>query len=157
MRNVKLSVGVSPALLKDIMFSLASLAVVAAAMTAIFMPPRYSIAVSTSATRGVSAANFIDIYGSLKDSTGEPISGASVEVFDGSGKRQDFVKTKADGTFSSHFNDTGGPFTVKITAVINGQTVTGTWSMDMRPGYTYGFVMTVTPDNTIVFVPIPGY
>jgi hypothetical protein len=143
-------------LMEDAVFTLLSVMVVIAAMIVILAPPRMSIGVRLEEAHAA-GGKAIDIYGSLVDENGQPLKGATVEIYDRNGARVGIAHTDNNGFFDTKFWQDRGVYTIRVAYTSGGQTVTGSMSLDAQPGYDYGVQATLTQTDVIVFVPVPGY
>ncbi|MBA4370065.1 MAG: hypothetical protein C0418_00610 [Coriobacteriaceae bacterium] len=123
----------------------------------VFLPAGSEIVVRTATAKPADNPQFIVCYGSLVDESGQPVSGAAVEVRDSSGAVVQSGTTAADGTFRFRWKDGADTYTVTLTANVGGVPVTGSTTLAMAPGSSYGIDATLVQSTTIIFVPIPTY
>lgn len=149
--------------IEDLIFTLLSLLVVAVAISVLVTPsePTLALAVQPPGKGGGGGGTVnpkqIELYGSLVDETGAPIKSALIEVEYADGTRVASARTKTDGTFLMQFNEGAAPYTIRVTVVVNGVTVTSSTTMNVAPGMKWGIQMTLSQGSTWVFVPLPGY
>lgn len=141
-------------LAEDLVFTVVSIVVLLAAAVALFAPPGISFEVTEA--RAATNEHQIQFYGILVDEFGEPVKNAQVVIYDVNGVRMASCRTKLDGSWSCQFNETAGPYTVSISFVSGGETISGSVGVDAAPGMRYGVSGTVDSGG-ITFVPIPGY
>lgn len=144
-------------ILEDLVFSVLSLLVAVVAITAITTPPQAMIAAAVSAKRPQPNKTQIALYGTLVDASGQPISGASVEVRDSAGNVVATDVTDAGSAWNVKFKGDAGTYTVVVTFLDGGTTVTGSATIDASPDMQWGVRMTYTGSSSWVFVPLPGY
>lgn len=145
--------------LEDLVFTLLSLAVVGALLSALVMPPQASLAATVTGIQP-NAANQsrVILYGTLVDASGAPISGATISVYDSAGNLRDTAVSGSSGVFQLiRFKDTTDTYRITVTVNVNGTPTTGTFNLSMSPGFKYGVQVVFTPPATFNFVPIPGY
>lgn len=143
--------------LEDIVFTILSLAVMVVAATAIIGSPQASIAASVNAQGATVNPKQVAFYGTLVDANGVPIKNADISIQYSDGTQVASARTKSDGSWNLQFNDGPAPYTVTVTTVINGQTVTGSVDVPATPGMRWGIQMVFTQPSSWVFVPLPGY
>lgn len=140
---------------EDAVFTALSVAVLLVVAGFLFSQPQATLT-AQAAPIAAAPANQTLVYGSLLDANGQPIKNAVIQIFEGTDRVRQ-VRTKNDGTFSTQFSEGTETFTITVTVVVNGQSVTGTTNVVMQPGMQYGLQMVFSEPNSFVFVPIPGY
>lgn len=140
--------------LEDFVFSILSLLVIMVAIVAIVTPQQPQLALAVSAQAAV--RDRIDVYGTLVDETGTPIPGATIQIKKG-GAVLASATTATDGSWATWFVDKTRDYTIVVTYVQNGTTVTASQSVTMDPNMSWGIQITFTQPSSWVFVPLPGY
>lgn len=143
--------------LEDFIFSVLSLLVVAVAITAVMSAGHGSLSATVTSAYAIPGWKTINMYGTLVDASGNPISGATVSVDYRDGKKAATTTTAADGSWSVSFMDGAGPYTITVTVMVDGVPVTGEITIDAAPDMFWGVQMVFTQPSSWVFVPLPGY
>lgn len=144
--------------LEDLIFSLLSIVVLMIAVFAITSPGHGTLsAIVTPAHAATPSWKTIYLYGTLVDTNGQPISGATVSIDYRDGKKAATTQTATDGTWRVAFMDGPGPYSITVTTIVNGTPVTGTVDITASPDMQWGVQMTFSNSSSWTFVPLPGY
>lgn len=138
--------------LEDLVFSVLSFLVMIVAATAIMAQSDPRI-VAVAAPGGGPPGKQIELYGTLVDENGQPLSGATIELAYAKNNKIASTTTNANGEFIIRFNEAISPYTLTV------RTPQGTASttLDLTGGLTWGIQVTMIPPSSWVFVPLPGY
>lgn len=144
--------------LEDVVLTLLSAVIVIVLGTIVFIPPRHAFEFRVEEAMAAANPRQIEVYGRLLDENGLPLKNQVVEVFNASGTRAGFARTKSDGSYVITWKGPAGTYTVLMTVVTaGGAVVTGSTTLECQMGYTYGVYGTLMQTGTIIFTALPGY